>query len=454
MNYRNRQPDLIAITSYPKPGATHGTGTVGVASYAKNTLKALQRTATKRLGKFRIAVIAEKLNTTKESYQEHGIEVHRVWERGNPLWIFQIVKAILPYYNTQKILIEFELAMLGNPIQLVLFPLLLIALRLLGKDITLVMHQVISDMNHIAPHINLDKDTIYTKIMNIGSRIFYSLTGLVTQRIIVFDTVLATKLSTYISKDKISVIPHGVEKLSTKIARRTTRALLGYKPDEFVILCFGFLAWYKGTDWIVKTISSMRPRIGKKHIRLVIAGGANPNHEKKEYYARFVAQIEHIAQKSRNKIEISGFVPEDKIRQYFSSSDLVLFPYQYMMSASGPLSLAFSYGKPFLISTALSAMTKTPDMNLAMKQSGMSEQDIQFRLQKTSLEHALSDVITHKKQRMKLASLSRMLGDIRSFRYIGDTYYSELFIKPLTQSLFSTWKQQATNIKTAAFGAS
>lgn len=454
MNYRNRQPDLIAITSYPKPGATHGTGTVGVASYAKNTLKAIQKTAAKRLGRFHIAVIAEKLSSQPEQYKEHGIDIKRVWERGNPLWIFQILRAILPYYNTQKILIEFELAMLGNPIQLALFPILLIVLRMLGKDITIVMHQVISDMNHIAPHINMDRDSVHTKIMNIGSYMFYTIVGLVAQKIIVFDNVLATNLSTYIHMDKIAVIPHGAEKMGTRIARRTTRATLGYKPNEFIILCFGFIAWYKGSDWIVKTISKMKSRIGGKSIRLVIAGGVNPNHEHKEYYSRFIADIQKIANHSKGKIVITGFVPEEQIRRYFTASDLVLFPYQYMMSASGPLSLALSFGKPFLISSALAAMTQTNDMATTMKAMGIHERDIQFRLTKISMEQTLQTVIKSKKYRLSLASFSRTLGHNRNFRYIGDTYYSELFIKPLTtQNTFSTWKQQATDTITATLGA-
>jgi hypothetical protein len=79
------KPDLIVVSSYPPQSQTHGIGTVGVASYAKNTLISLP-------SYLNILVLAEKLSDQPSEYQEKNIHILRCWQRNSPKAFLDILK--------------------------------------------------------------------------------------------------------------------------------------------------------------------------------------------------------------------------------------------------------------------------------------------------------------------------------------------------------------------------
>lgn len=448
INMKNsiKQPNLLVITSYPESNSTHGKTTVGVASYAKNTLTAMTRAAVSRNEPLKIRVLAEKIDDSPTVYKEKNIEVRRVWKRNSFQSLFALIKEISMVYETKRVMIQFEVSMLGNPVYIAILPVLLAYLKLLGKEVTIVQHQVITDFDAIARHANIEKGGMHAQIATSALTLLYRSFNTFADKIIVFDTDLKTQLSTVISQEKIIIIPHGVEHSRVRISKKQARLKLGYTHNEIVILCFGYLAWYKGSDWITSVISKLPKHTHGKRIRLVLAGGANPNHADKEYNKSYIRSIEDSIKKSKAPIDCTGFIDELQIGIYFKACDITVFPYRYMMSASGPLAFALSYAKPFLVSTAMKSMLETPDLERLMAVRGITQETITFSLTKQSFLHSILSLTKQNRLMKKLSQLSNELGKERNFKYIGSTYYRELFITPFIPQTVLSWKQQNTGI--------
>src|SRR3989344_8992403 len=88
--------NLQVLTSYPQKGGIHGKGTVGIASYSKNTLIHLLEVAEFNKINLHISVLAEILPGEKKAiYREDGIEVKRIWKKNNFFSYIYILQEIL-----------------------------------------------------------------------------------------------------------------------------------------------------------------------------------------------------------------------------------------------------------------------------------------------------------------------------------------------------------------------
>ncbi len=416
---------ILAITSFPPRGRIHSDKVVGIASYAKNTLTSIGKTIAPAK-KVHFEVMAEKL-TDETNYKEGKINVKRVWSRNNfgifPNLILEILKN---QRDTKTILIEFELSMFGTLPYLLPFPLFLLFLKLLGKKIIFVCHQVIPDMQEIAPHMNLSHNTFKTELMNWAIGMFYTYVLLVCTKVIVFEEDLKERLTEFGSAWKIVVIPHGVEEFKNAPTREEARKKLKIKNSDFVVMSFGFLAWYKGTDWLIHAINSAKKKgsIPGHEIKLVLAGGPNPNHTDKEYYKRYIKGISKAC--SENGFILTGFVPERSIPLYFKAADLIVLPYRTFMSASGPLSITFSFNKPFLLSPKLAGVLESEDFKALLKRLKIKSEDLIFQNFNGDLAKKVNKLRRSPALRVKMASFSREARKMRSWDKIGQRYYEEI----------------------------
>lgn len=393
--------ELLVIASYPPKGEIHGRPTVGVASYTKHTLRSLEPNVA-------ITVLAEQLPNEKTSYQEGNINIVRLWRRNSLLTFPRILFVLLTkHQNTSNILLPFELAMFGGALSLIPFVLFLIILRLLGKKVNVVCHQVIIDTRELAGHINMQKNDPRLLFLNMLAQLFYSIVLFVSHKIIVFEDFLKTILSQFGDSNKITVIFHGVEEFTNTATKNDARKRLSLEKDKFVVLYFGYLAWYKGIDWLVQNWKN------QSNVSLIIAGGSNPNHLDKAYYRKYISTIEEIC-KEKN-IKLTGFVPQEQIPLYFQAADITIFPYRTVMSSSGPLSMAFSFEKPFLISEALVPLFEKQDIK-----------GFTFSLDDNMAEKI--DAFQHNSSlSQKAIKVSTRLKKERSWQNIGKLYYEELF---------------------------
>lgn len=426
---------IVAITSFPPRGLVHGNGVVGIASYAKNTFRALRLPFDKAQGrsgqaakKLSLTVLAEELEGPQD-YSENKIEVKRIWKRGSALAFLNLAKEIFQNQRHAKtVLFEFELAMFGTLASLLPFPLFLLCLKLLNKRIIFVLHQVIPNMEEIAPHINLERNSLKTSLYNGLIRMFYSFLLLVSSKVIVFEEDLKSKLTkrSFGQSSKVVVIPHGVEEFRRTPTKDEARRKLGIPRSAFVLLSFGFLAWYKGTDWIIHAIDEVKRKhhLKSADIQLILAGGPNPNHENKEYYQKYIKGIIRSTRKAG--FTLTGFVPEKDIPLYFKACDLVVLPYRTFMSSSGPLSITFSFKKPFILSPKLGGVLETEDIREILSQLKLRKEDIVFEDFDNDFGKKILKLKKNPRLLHKITKLAGNLREKRSWDKIGQKYYEEL----------------------------
>jgi glycosyltransferase involved in cell wall biosynthesis len=416
-----KKQQLLVISSFPRKGETHGQEVVGVASYAKNTLTSL----TRNFKNLSVTVLAEELEGESE-YTEKRITVKRIWKRNSFGTFFNLLKEIISNHKrTKTVMIEFELSMFGDTLHLILLPIFLLILKLLNKKVVLVSHQVISDINEISGQINIKNEGTIAMGLNALIRFFYSICLPLCSKVIVFDEIFKEQLEPFTNKKRLVVIPHGVDKITKKVNKYEVLKKLRLTKKQFVVLVFGFIAWYKGTDIIVHAFREfIRGQKRNWHYKLIIAGGANPNHLDKEYYNRYIKSIKTVSH--NHGIRVTGFVPEKQIGLYYQASDVVVFPYRTFMSASGPLSIAFSYQKPVLLSSNLKDLFKTRDMKETTTECELEISDFLFD-DTADLRKKLMRIETNKTLKKKLITFAKHISKKRAWDLIANSYYEQVF---------------------------
>jgi len=400
------KPDLIVVSSYPRVGTLRGRDTVGVADYTKQTLTSFPK-------HFNILVLAEKLKDEPVISTENNIQIVRCWQRNHPLSLLSILSHIIKS-PTKKVLFEFEMAMLGDPWMNLFFVKLLLLLKIFQKKVSVVLHQVVLDFNEISGHIGQKKNSQVNILLNLFAKIFYRLVILLSYKIIVFEQFLKDRLDK--NNSKIIVIPHGVE---TKINKNNK---IFKNNDDFVITIFGYLAWYKGTDWIVDALASYFDHHPKSKFKLIVAGGPNPNHLDKPYYQNYLSKINSIASKHPHHIQITGFVDEKDIGNYYQKSDLILLPYRVGMSSSGPLSIAFTHHKPFFVSGKIAPILNTSDISTIFNNHSHSPAVASFPLNSKKLLQKIIHLKKDLKLQKELSLISQEISFARSWDNISRQY--------------------------------
>jgi len=414
--------NLIVVSSYPEKGLVHGIKTVGVASYAKNTLLSLSKAFGEKIN---ITVLAEKLPKQENLYKEKNITVKRCWQRNSWTSWYQIYKEIRKQ-KCKKILFEFEMAMMGSPAKNIFFPLFLLILKLSGKQVYVVIHQVVLNFEEMSGHLGTKDKSFKNKLLSIFSKLFFSLAVRLSFRTIVFEQFLKDRLATISPMEKIVVIPHGVEKDKITTNKGKARKKFGYKDSDFIMAIFGYLAWYKGTDWLAEIVSEKIKTSPQTNIRLIIAGGPNPNHKNKSFYQKYLKNLETIAKK-HPEISITGFVDQKDITAYYQAADVMVYPYRTGMSSSGPLAMAFTNHKPFLVSEPLSQLLDTADILNEMRKSELKKNDLSFSLDEKSFWTKIENLQNNKQLAKKLSLLGHEITQSRSWDNIGLMYKKLLY---------------------------
>jgi len=141
-------------------------------------------------------------------------------------------------------------------------------------------------------------------------------------------------------ENQILVIPDPAEQIPI-VDQDIARGYLNLPQNKTMLLFFGGATWDKGIDILLESI----PFIKHTDWFLVLAG--EPQTFSKE-------QIENHANKIENPsflINHLYFIPESKIKYYFSAADAVVLPYRKTYKGtSGILQLSASAGKPVIAS--------------------------------------------------------------------------------------------------------
>lgn len=146
-------------------------------------------------------------------------------------------------------------------------------------------------------------------------------------------------------------IPHGVE-IAVDVESRSARRALDL-DDRLVVLCFGFLAPYKGLELAADAAALAGPGV-----HVVFAGGTHPRLGDDGYG-------DELRRRSRGAVTFTGWVPDEQVSTWFAAADLALFTYPKPFSASGALALALAHGVPVLLSPALARCVGAPSSLIA-----------------------------------------------------------------------------------------
>ncbi len=408
---------LLVISAYPPKGTLYGHKMTGAASYTKNTLLELLKHL-----KNKIIVLAE-IKDQKESYYEEGIKVERIWKRGKLNLYWKILRSVFSHKEAKNIIFAFEWSMFSDKRwHLTFVPVMIVAMRLMGKRVFFISHAVLLDADSVAGQVGAKKGSTKTKLLSLTLKSYYWLTVFASNYIVLFEEGLRQELIALTGKkDKLVTIPHGVDVVKDIMPRQKAREKLGFKEDELVLMYFGFLIWYKGADWLVDTVSRYLEKNPDQKIRLLIAGGENPRFKEDSQYQKMIDGIHTKASKHSDKIIITGFVPESDFSLYFAAGDVLVMPYRVFVSSSGPLSWAFSYGKPVVLSDELRGYFVTEDMKEGLQASGLTADNMTFPLTDEGFENLITR-LNDKRLIRKLSNFSEIIRNKRSWKHAGEKY--------------------------------
>ena len=128
---------------------------------------------------------------------------------------------------------------------------------------------------------------------------------------------------------KIAIIPHGAYTLFKKYDKNKS------KNEENCILFFGHITENKGVEYLLRAV----PIISKEipNIKIIIAGKGD-----------FSKYSKYMTNKSKFEI-YNEFIPTERVPELFSRAKIVVLPYIAHRGHSGVLTIAFSFGKPVVV---------------------------------------------------------------------------------------------------------
>ena len=147
-----------------------------------------------------------------------------------------------------------------------------------------------------------------------------------------------------------TVIPHGIEDVDPD-RRATSRAGALGLDDRFVVLCFGFLAPYKGIELVLDAARLRRPT----------SRSWSPAASTRGWPAA-TASAPSCGARYGDVARFTGWVPDGDVSAWFSAADLCVFPYPKPFASSGVLALALAHGTPVLLSPALARCAGAPSV--------------------------------------------------------------------------------------------
>jgi glycosyltransferase involved in cell wall biosynthesis len=409
-------PDTTAvIATYPGRVERSIQSIDAIASYTDHLMRSFIKSEKAR--GHRVLLLTQKTDNDEAWYTERDSLVTRVWKKSSVFAFFDIIKTLLFHFsNVKNIVIQFEFHQFGGNINTGLFPIFLVLLRLMGKNVTLVMHQVVTDINTLSGHVNIKKGSLRYYFFQTMLTLFYKTTSYLAPTLITHNAILKKRLTEVSGREDITVIPHGLGAIAQKFSKRKARAILKIPKNQKVILSFGFLTWYKGADWLVHTMAESR----RRNIHLMMAGGRSPNLADHAYYQTYADGIENEAARSKN-ITVSGFVEDQQLALYYAAADLVVLPYRTLMSSSGPFAMAVNFKKPFIFSHALAPYMQDDDIRGAMKTAQLTARDMTFNLTAQSFWSTLDNAMK-KTTLKKLTAFSELLHEQRTWTKVAQAF--------------------------------
>jgi len=303
------------------------------------------------------------------------------------MYPFQILKNLLNN-KIDIVHVQHEIYLYGGLGSAIVFPLLLFLIRLLRKPVIVTLHGLIplSKVDGRFLRENWIRGSPF--VMRAGLILLVKMIAFLSTSVVVHEEKIKEVLRSEYNcpARKIYVVHHGIEERDDLIEKDDAKEKLGLRGKN-VILFFGYITGYKNVDLLIESANFLKTH----DWAIVIAGGSHPRLSADPNYRRYLSDMREKAWTiSKDRILLRGFIAEEEVPLYFSAADLVVFPYRTAMSSSGPMCLAVSYKRPFLISNSFKQIVKIEELifkvdpqELARKiETFFQSQDIRYRASK------------------------------------------------------------------------
>lgn len=416
----NNSNTYLIISDYPEK-SLRGEKNYGIAWHTKELLEPLA----KKYG-VQFVVLAEKgANEQPELYQNKKILVLRVFDSNHHSLYPTVLKWLNTFNKIKLVHVHSEFCANGGLINQILLIPFLFLIKITGKRINYFSHNVITSLNNIAPHLNLKKGSIIVQLLNMCLKYYYKSLNLLVDRFVVMDEVIFKRLSRFVNAKKITLMPFWIQKNRQTISQKRAKKILRFKNNDIVLLCFGFITYYKGADWIIRTFKELKYRKLFKNVHLVLAGGPAYSLKDRTYYKEYFEKVTQSVKKE-NRIRITGFVPEKNVSTYFAAADCVVFPYRGLIGGSATLTQTISYQKPFIVSQPMHELLENSDFKEILKKHSLKTDYLSFQYDHESFYQAFK----HSRQTTWQNKVKTVLLEITEKRSISRwiiNCYNELY---------------------------
>lgn len=416
----NQKDTVLVISGWPEDSG-QAQNNYGIAWYTKETTMPIA----KKYGQKFVILSETNHDNRPKTFANGKILVLRIFDQKHPSLFPRILKWLTVFNKIDRVFVHSEFCTNGGIKNFVLLIPFLALIKLFGKKITYFAHNVVTDLTGIAPHLNLNKQSLFFMLLNTGIRYYYRLLGFITNKIVVMDDEMKRRLTQYMPENKIISTPFWIKDSGKSISKQSARRKLGISRDKFVLLYFGFITWYKGADWLIDQVKRATFRKKNKNVELILAGGEAWSLKDKLYYQKYY-QSQLDKTKGCRNIRITGFVNDSDINSYFAAADVAVFPYRGLIGSSGAITYAIANRKPFLVSAKMKQALYNPDYQAALAETGLNAEDIVFSQKPGSFETVIAG-LKDKSKLAKLANMSESIKNHRRFETQLSNYYQLLF---------------------------
>jgi glycosyltransferase involved in cell wall biosynthesis len=201
--------------------------------------------------------------------------------------------------------------------------------------------KIISLVHNLVPHEKRFGDTVLTKYFVKRIDGFIAMSQSVIADINRFNTTKPKALSPHPLYDNFGKIKTRKEALNA----------LDLDSQFNYMLFFGIVRKYKGLDILLKAFADKRLNDGS--LKLIVAG---------EFYDDDSEYLNLINKHDLTDAVIltKGFIPDDKVADYFCAADIVVQPYR-TATQSGVTQIAYHFNKPMLVTDVGGLKEIVPD---------------------------------------------------------------------------------------------
>jgi glycosyltransferase involved in cell wall biosynthesis len=192
---------------------------------------------------------------------------------------------------------------------------------------------------------------------------------------------------------------------------------------EHRIVAFGKWGTYKRLELLMDAFGQVSAKM--PNVRLIVAGS---NHPMTPGYVESVAERYAAA----GNIEFTGYVPEEKIAELFSSASVLVMPYSSATGSSGVAHLACEYGVPIVSADIPDFREMAADEDLAIDfyETGVPKslsQQLVSLLSDRARQHAMAEQNFSAALRMTMPQIIRQY--LRSF----DLHQQRAALRPISR---------------------